>query len=590
MLNTKFDPQLFFQRAENIALSVPGAEVFSLLRRTLDLPGAWAAMISRRSGEREVVRAGGVIDGTAVDEVLFARTTPVELSWERDGLSSKDGFSCRTRVRLRVSVIPERGELQSFMKHVLGSRRVVQAAALSQYLESALATAAARLASEHDAARLADAASGEEASATIAAALQAPCFAAGLSIEARPVVHIESEGLREVRRSKDEAVRRHAEHEAASDLRKVMARSQAEHLDHLTSMLTRLNEMVKESPGVALPDLIKTFSQQQRGQLYQALFATEPTKSRTRWIVVAAGDEILFFDPEDARSPKRRITVSGAAGPLRSVQAVNNSKESSDAVPGLLLGAATGVYRLPLDHAEPDRTWVVPRSSNVRGGFNAVTQAGDRVFASHSELGVWSWGLDADSTAKMEIEAVTRGAKSVRSVQCFEGDVYCSVDQRVARWPATHDGAATDVRMYAGSLSPITALCVTGDGIFAGNSEGDVLHWALERVNQPERLHTGTNRPVESVWVQAFHGVPRVVFTDTSPYVHARVLGDSFACRFEAGGQTLRRVDVGPDWIVAANELRDRLFGWRGGKPESPAIVLNIGGMCGRSVQDMCLI
>ena len=96
--------------------------------------------------------------------------------------------------------------------------------------------------------------------------------------------------------------------------------------------------------------------------------------------------------------------------------------------------------------------------------------------------------------------------------------------------------------------------------------------------------------PVESISLSLSQGVRRLIFTDTSLYVHAMVLGDTFTCHYEAGGQTLRRVEVAPDMLVATNELRDRLILWKPGQPENPASTIAVSRLCNRSVQDVCLV
>ena len=38
MIASKFDPRIFFEQAENVALRVAAGELFGWLNRTLDLP------------------------------------------------------------------------------------------------------------------------------------------------------------------------------------------------------------------------------------------------------------------------------------------------------------------------------------------------------------------------------------------------------------------------------------------------------------------------------------------------------------------------------------------------------------------------
>jgi hypothetical protein len=255
----------------------------------------------------------------------------------------------------------------------------------------------------------------------------------------------------------------------------------------------------------------------------------------------------------------------------------------------LLVGAATGVYYWPIDRSTPEVTFLVSGASRVRGGFNAAVLVGDRLFATHSELGIHEWDLGEPTSGKPRFASMIAGARAVRDVEFFDGDLYCSIDDRIIRWPAD-DATDRPRHIYIGSASLITALCPTADGLFAGNSDGDILQWAGGRDTEPEMLYRGQKRAAESVWLLASHGVRRLIFTDTSHRVHAKVLGDSFECNYEAGGQTLRRVEVAPDLIVATTELRDRLICWKPGNPEKPFATIALASLTGRSVQDVCLV
>jgi hypothetical protein len=585
MPTTKFDPQTFFQRVENVALHVPAAEVFGLFKRTLDLPGSWAAMVTKNSGDQAIVRAGAVVDGSDGEDVLFIRVTPVEAAFDEEDISTKDGFRCNATVRLHVRVTPERGELNAFAKALLGSHRVVQAGRVAAFLQPMVRSALAGVAAERDAAELVNGGASDAITDALAHAVDGPCFQAGLVLETRPVARFDSGTLRHVLHTKEQAARRRAEHEANRQLEEAIERAQSEHLDHLTSMLTQLRSLAADSPDVELPELLRTFSEQQRSELYEALFEAERPDSQTRWIVAAAGEELLFFEPDKPDSPGRRLKVTGDAGAMRSVQI---GKETGGATT-LLLGGQTGVYRQPINHASPDQCWVVPDAPAVRGGFNTATIVGDRIMATHSELGLWEWPIDHHAPGQPRFESLTGNANVVRFAQFFDGNVYFTVDDRVFRFPADRYEAEPE-HAYTGSRSSITALCITEQGVFAGNSRGDVLRWPLDRFVAPEQLHYGSQRAAESIWVLSAKGVNRVIFTDTSLHVHARVVGDSFACRYEAGGQTLRRVEVAPDLIVATNDLRDRLFCWSPGRPAQPTAVVSVSRLCGQSVQDVCLV
>ena len=85
-------------------------------------------------------------------------------------------------------------------------------------------------------------------------------------------------------------------------------------------------------------------------------------------------------------------------------------------------------------------------------------------------------------------------------------------------------------------------------------------------------------------------GVGRLFYTDTTLAVFARVVGDTFTCRYEAGGQTLRRVEVAPDLIVATNDPRDRLLIWRPNQTGQPVAAIHVARLTTHSVQDVTLV
>lgn len=612
MLSAKFDPQRFFQERENVALRVGAGEVFGLLRRTLDLPAPWAALVRLASGAIEVIRAGGAIEGRDADDVMFVRVTPVDLSISVDDLTSKEGYACRAEVGLRLRLVVERGDLVAFQESVLGSRRVVQCKRLIEHLAATVREGLAKFAADHEAAALMDARSAGAAATAITQEIEAACFASGLVLDAAPTVRFESESFRRVHQAEQRATVRKAEHEVARQVDDALHQARAEHLEQLGSTLARLKELAANSPQTPLPELIRTFSEKQRGELYEALFASERPATRTKWIVVAAAEELLFFDPAKLDAPARRFRVDGAAGAARSVRVV-----TLDGTIVLLVGAATGVYVWPIDASAPSATFLVPGAPRVRGGFNAAAVVGDRLVATHSELGIGVWGVggigknqpppspslvrrgsesrsplesrSANAPYKSLFETMTRGAKAVRDVEAFDDRLYCSIDDRVIAWSSGGDATAPN-GIYSGSRSSITAICPAAGGVFAGNSDGDVLHWPVGSDAEPEMIHRGARRAAESVWVVESHGVRRLLLADTSPQVHSKVLGDSFVCHYEAGGQTLRRVEVAEDLLVATNDLRDRLILWSPSRPNRPSAIVPIGAMTGRSVQDVALV
>ena len=562
-------------------MHVPADEVFSLLTRSINLPAQWGALVYRGSGNQVMVPAGGVVEAEDAEQILFIRIAPLQLSVQMAEVNSRDGFSFDADVRFRVHVLPDRAELAGFLQAVMGSRRVIQSESLGSYFQPFVEAALRRFLGERDADELAGATLGHQAAEAVTEALQVPMFKAGMTFDDGVAISLTSQAFRSVQKVRENAAIRQAQHQAGRELNEALRHAREEHLDKLADSLIRLKEMAAASPDAELPKLLRTFSEHQRGQLYEALFATGEGIVPTRWIVAVCSDELLFFDTKNSTQPARRLRVSGPAGAARSVQFAGDDT--------LLIGAARGVCAWRIQEAEPGRSFITDKVFDSRGGFNAAALEGNSLIGTHSEIGIWEWNWETGESRGPKFLDVTKAARAVRGISALEGDFYCSVDDRVIRWRGGTTGHQPDA-VYSGADSIISAILPDREGLFAGTSEGDLLYWPAGTTSDPDRLQRGMNRAIESIQLQQRSGVRRLVYADTSPRVHARVIGDSFAVHFEAGGQTLRRVEVADDFVVAMNELRDKLIVWAPAHPSVPQCVIQVGAICARNMQDFCLV
>ncbi|HRX86766.1 MAG TPA: hypothetical protein P5572_17205 [Phycisphaerae bacterium] len=464
---------------------------------------------------------------------------------------------------------------------ILGSRSSIDIHEVERFLQPHIERALRAVVAEEEAAALIDGSAAGLAAQAVTAALQGPCFSSGLAVVSAPTVAIASPAYQRMREAEQRAARALDEHEAQSELRDALASAQRAQLEHLEGMLARLNQLAENSPQVELPELMRSFEETQRGQLYAALLATRARKPVTRYVAVVAGHELLFFDPQGTGDIVRRVRIEQPAGALRSVQ--------YDSEAGLvLLGAAHGIYMLAPDATEPQKVLRAPEDRAVRGGFNAVALRGDNVVATHSERGIVHWRLGEPEESRQLFADLIQGASAVRNAR-FAGDrFWCSYDANVLSAPAD-DLAAAPVVHCINPYSSISALLVVGDQVYLGNSDGD-LHVTRFDGAPPRLLHGGSRRPVESIALVTAGGIPRLLYTDTSLAVFCRVIGDTFTCRYEAGGQTVRRAESAADIIAATTDARDRVLLWRSDEPERPAAVINVLRLTGHSVQDVCLI
>ncbi len=583
MSPSKFDLGQFFSEVDAVAVVAPASDLFSLLSRTLKLPPNVTALVTRKAGDRALIAPGGELAGDDITEVMFIRTTPLELSFQRTGLTTQDNYLCQADVTFPICVVQERSEAESFRSDVLGSRRVVRLPAIVQYLDLEVGVVLSQFADEHDADGLVDGKYREAVAQVIREAVATPCFQGGLAVTGDVSVVFDSEGLRAVRAKEALTARRMDEHAAQQQLDAALSEARARHLGELETTLKRLQGLAAESPDAALPDLLRTFSEVERAKLYEALFESQALPPATRWLVVASGQELLFFAPESLGAPARRVPLEGAIGPLRSVQTATDP----DGEHLLLAGAARGVYELGADSSAAATAYPTAAPDNVRGGVNSVALCGEALYATHSELGLLRWSRGQPESCTACCAGLTGAAKAVRNVHVAGGRVVFSVDDHIVSFAPDDEN---DRRIYTGSTSVITAVLVNEDDVFAGNADGQILHWPEGETSAPRVLHGGSRRPAETIALLTTGGVARLVYTDTTLAVFARVLGDTFTCRYQAGGQTLRRVEVAPDLIVATNDARDRLLIWRPNRTGQPIASIHVARLTKHSVQDVTLV
>ena len=585
MSGSKFNLSDVTRDADIVAAIVPGREAFGLLTRTLDLPPYWTALVTTEHGETRVCAPGSEVDGRDVEEVMLVRTSPLRLAYAFNQLDSKDGFSCGTALTIEVQLIVDGSELAAFRKYMVAGERRVVVDDVQAALQTPMREVVARFVKSHSAADLVDTADLSGLQNELADALQAPLFKIGLRFEGLHGASVDSQSYRQASRERSRLERERRQQDVRAQLRRAIEQAQDERLAHVRELLERARVLAEESPQADLAAVLKTFDAAQRGELYEALWADDASQGGTRWLVVVCGCELLYFDPSAPEQPVRRTLLETPAGPLRSI----TYHWSADDTPVLCVGAADGVLLAGAESGDLVDTYPAGSEAGrrIRGGFNSVALAGEFVFGAHSELGLWRWLIGKPESGTQLLPEVTAGARTVRHVQFAGGRVFVAVDSRIYSIRAACD---QDPIIYEGSGETVTALLCDETCLYAGTAEGSILCWPMDDPASAETLQAGAGRAVESIGRLRTGGVERLLFTDTSAAVHAQVVGDAFRCRYEAGGQTIRRAEFAPDWIVGTNETRDRLFCWPTGKPSSPPTVLPVAQLSGRSIQDVCLV
>ena len=574
----------FFKAADALAVQVEMDSLAKWLPRSKRVPHDFAVLMLRGRGERVLLQAHDANPEEPFDQIMIVRLVPLVLSFDDVPVNSLDHHACSAQLTMRVSPVSDGSELEALRRQVMGGSRFARLAQLQAHLASQVQGVLALAAEGRGVEVLMEAQSNAGMAEEIARNLQSAAFACGISIE-RPVqVRIDSPVYRQMRLETAEAARQRNDLSAKRHLECAALASRQVRTDRMTQLLDELRKQADENPSVKLSDLLQTVPQADRRDLFPTFLAAGDDSAVTKAIVVGSGGELLWYAPDSPEAPANRLLLPDEVGPIRSVQWQRDVSGRQR----LLVGASTGVHELAADGSGEIRTYRADRRNDVRGGFNSVTLVGDRLWASHSELGLMQWRRESAGVAVALLADQTRGARAVRGAVFRRGQVYCSIDDNVLRVDVGN--VETPPICYCGSRATITSLDAGPRGVFAGNAEGDVLHWRDGNHETPVIMHSGRSRASESVILREMGGLECVFYTDTASTVTARWVDDACTCFYEAGGQTLLRVEVQSDWVVCINELRDRLIMWKPGQPSRPVAIVEVSRLTRRSIQDVCLV
>ena len=575
---TRFDLDLLTRDPALVAQAALAEDVFSFLTRQIVVPAGCVALAFGESSQPALVSTGRTIEAGDVRELFFARICAFDLVYELDALRSSDGHDFSASATISVQLVPERTELEAFRKSVLGSQRRVRDDRLRQYCEDAVRTAAASLATSLTAEELIAPESWTAFDDILLDQFKPVGFESGLALGRDPRITFRSPSFIESRRRDHAATLRQQRLAEDAAMQEAAARAREKHLAEVAEMLEKVKAMSRESGGLSIPELIKTFDPAQRGRLYHGLMATGKPLRRTEAVLVVAGDELLRFDPADMSKPVRRQALPGGAGPLRSVRIADENGT-------ILVGARNGVHLIKNDDAEV-RTYLFDDRPDIRGGVNSAALFDGHIYATHSEVGLIQWPVGSPGEHRLCLEEITESSRAVRDIRLDQTQrLWFGVDQCVIGWRPGDDAAP--IRLSA--PCEVTAMLPARGDVTAGLKDGSVLRWLMADPAQAQTIRPATGDPVRSLAWLSGGGVGRLLIGDGRPHLDLHVLGDSYHGEYRCG-QNLRWGFATEDLIVGVNDRRDQLFVWRVDEPETPASGVSVGRLTGHSIQDAALL
>lgn len=590
MTRDKFELSLLADASPDvIAWLVPGNRLFNWLCRSILVPAGWAVLGWRNGQDPRYAKAGDRFDDEETQDLLFIRSGAFVCSADATDLRSSDGFLCGGALEVSVRVIEEPTELAAFRRTLMGSTEVVRRADLQRQLEWEMRRVLAEMAESHTAEELLARVDRDEVRRRVDERLGPVCFAGGMSLEGPVVATFHSPAYREHCRQQAAIESRNRHVSARTKIQQALAEAQKERLGHLTGILGQLSQAAEAREDLSIADLLRTFSESERAEMYAALWSMLAPTRKTREVAIVSGQELLLFQPADFETPVRRLTLPDTLGPLRSVSVDVHSLEADLA----MVGARLGVYLVDLhtgDVVDSLSAGEIELTAEIKGGVNAAAMSDDHVWATHSELGVLAWPRRMfNPPVERLFPEITAGADTVRSARFAEGYLWFAVDEEIWAWPQGAESGAKPTH-YPGSGARISALEVAGGMVYAGNLHGQIIAWQIGDPESARVLRGTTGSPVESIELLDGGAIDHLVVADRGNALQAIVVDDSYIRRYESGSTPVRRAAVADDLFVAMNDNRDRLLAWDPRKPAEPSAMLIVPHLTGSTIQDLCII
>ena len=554
----------------------------SLLAQT-PIPDAWMGLVVTADGRRRFAPAGEDPRPEREDTLVLVRNRAITVPLQVTDIPAADHpVSAAVEVLLRCPARDD--ELAALHKTLLSSDELTlgglaeavgqagAAAALRQFVRS---RSAGQLVHEDQRAALLDHLRG---------ALKRFLFSSGLVLERIGQAEFTSQSLAQQDALQRAAARRIEEIRSRDMVEQAALVATRHRLDEVSGLFEKLKQVAGDDTG-RWGELLPALTPAERGRLLENLWRLTPDQHIARAIVAIAGYTCVWLDPASADQVQQRITVDESLGGLRSV---SFSRERE----WLLVGAARGVWVLSATDGTLVGRYEVPEAGQPWTGFNAAASGGERLIATHSQLGCWSWPLEQPEKGVALLRPIDGKPKTIRAVAVdARGQVLFAADDCV------YIASAGSAELHTTSpvTAPITCLAVLGDEIYVGTADGRV--WSQSPAGHPGLADADTWRVVhragtalESIIARSWGGLVELVIPAGREGVCAVYEEAGVVARLMDSPTPLRRVWASDDALVGLNENRDRLVVLHSAMPGRMGRAVPLARELGGSVQDACIV
>jgi hypothetical protein len=532
----------------------PQALAARLARRRFSLapprvpPGCFGYVVEDDRFGGSIITAGQALAGVAGLPIWVFRDGSVELAFRFGALSTCDGMDLDCRLTLEARIEPRAVDVKLFLGFPELPERLTAPDLAARLERSLLDTFGRRLqTSSAEAAVAMDAAA---ARAMLSTAGEELFFERGIRLSGVRAFIALSRHLEKLRREALECERDEAS-----------ARRRLERIE-----LWRRTEL---QAAAARREVAQARELASGSRTAAQVREEAPAACR---VLLAAEKRIFELRIEGGPRPVEVAAIAGGElGEVRSAR--HGGRQGAGEL--LLAGAQSGVYLLDSRGGAPE-LYRLSGGSSPCGGVNAAFLSGERLFATHSDIGLVSWprGVPGESRCQVLLSRAAIGAfRGVRALQLGnDGQAYFTAGDS----PGLFDPGRGpfEVKLWRGAEAELTSLAAgSGDLLVAGTRDGRLFAWDGPE-SAPRNLGRLASSPVYSLSQGTRDGDLFLAAGLGAPWVYVRSAFER-EMTFHAP-RPLRWVAVARDILLAADLSGRRLYGWEWSRREMPAFEVHL--------------
>ena len=567
------------------------------------IPDKWMGLLVRRDGGRQFVPAGEEPRGQPGDRLLLVRNRPITVPLAATDTRAACGHYVRGTCEILVRCQPRDDDLAALANTLLDSGELTLDGLARAVAEHGGQTAWHKLIRERAAAKLVHDDLSSDFLDELRAHLKRFLFSAGLTLERVVTLEFSSASL-----AAEEALQR----QTAETVQRIKAKELVEQaalaatrrrLDDLAAILGKLTSAAARDDQSQWRGLLPALAPAERARLLENLWRITPDRRVAHAIVVVCGPECVWLAPTQPERVRHRVTLPDDLGGLRSVTFDGQHNV-------LLVGAARGVWLVAADDGQIRGRFAVPGTERPRTGFNAAVISRDRLYASHSQIGVWAWPLTAPEQPEPLFQPIRGIPRTIRAVTATDdGRLVFAADNTLRMVPP--DAASCEI----GPLAPDTlqCLCVLERTAYAGTSDGRVLQLDLDRPdgwipvhrliapaavglhpeaseNAPRTITPPGGATLESIVARRWNDLVELAIPAGADGICGIYVQERTALRLMEARVPIRRAWACDDLLVGLSDNRDRLVVLHASAGGRTGTEVPVARLLGRAIQDACIV